>query len=234
MSVREELAERLEVDEQQPTEDEQRAALERRRQELAPEALAADTEAVAALEKVEADLAALDRRQQLAQLAATEQADRDRRSAEAEKEAQRQEWRAEQAAAESERDAALATFEKALPKALQAARTAIEANTVGSTLQGKIDPGSALGYRKLSREVESRLLRLVRDELGSFGIKPDSLVGREGMAPLVEVTPTCGVCQHEQREAIEATRADGASLRALEAGYGVSKSALSSHFRGHR
>jgi len=88
--------------------------LERRRQALAPEALAGDQAAVDELERIEAELAAEQRREELATLAETETAERERIAIEQEQERQQAEWRKSQGEQEGARDVALAKVERLL------------------------------------------------------------------------------------------------------------------------
>ena len=156
--------------------------LRRRMQALAPEALAGDPNALEELDVIEDEIAQELRRRGLSELAEQEHAERERVAAEAEAEKQRAELRADQAAAESECDKALATFEQALTKALAAAKTALEHNSIASAKKTALEPGT--GYRRLSMEIENRILRRIRQELHAWHIKPGELWAREGMEPL--------------------------------------------------
>lgn len=211
----------------------ERAELERKIQQAAPEALSGDKTARAALEEAEQALFELDKRQRYRELARAETARREQAKLTAEQEAQRDAWRAEQATAVRERDGFLQTFEKTMAAAVEAAVEALDANSSAALLEGKISPGRGMFYRKLNRQIENRMLRLIRNRLASYYITPGVLHSSEGLEPLVSIAPACAACDHGDRTSLEEERASGSSLRDLEGKYAVSRSVLSTHFREH-
>ena len=223
------------TDEERETEAElaERARLERRLQELAPETVAGDAASVVETERVEAELFALERKAKLRRYAQTERAARATAAEEAEREVQRDAWRGEQAQAESERDVALRTFEKTMAAAVEAAAEALDANSRAAILEGKISPGRGMFYRKLNRQIENRMLFLIRERLHAYYVTPGVLLADEGRSPLIEIAPACAACDHADRTSLEEERANGSSLRDLQDKYAVSRSVLSTHFRDH-
>ena len=164
----------------------ERRELEEKIQQAAPEALRGDESARAALDEAETALFALDKRQRLRQYAAAEEARREQAKLTAEQEAQRQVLRDQQAKLETEVDEHLRVFEKLMPAALDAALKAVDANSEASSLQSRIQPGSGMHYRRLHRQLESRIVRLVWDHVA---LRLDVLHPGEGVAPLVEIAP---------------------------------------------
>jgi hypothetical protein len=242
-----------EEDERVAREAGERSALEKRRQALSPEALAGDKAAVAELEQVEAQLAALDRREQLRELAETEQADRDRAAAEAETERQRQAWQAEKKKVEDARDAQLGKIEKAIGVLVDLIPQAIDLDSEAERLGRAIDPRFRGGGAR--KAIEWRLSKRLREvgmaDLGfivgptmgseplgvvgpTMGSEPLGVVGPTmGSEPLGAAAPSCSVCVSEHRPDIDEALAAGESLRALEERFGVSRSVLSRHRREH-
>jgi len=185
-----------EDDERMAREAGERSALERRRRALSPEALAGDAAAVAELEQVEAELAALDRREELRKLAETEQADRDRAAGEAEAERQRQAWQAEKQNVEHERDTQLRKIEKAIAVLVDLIPQAMSLDFEAERLGRAIDPHFRGGGAK--REIQYRLAQ----RLGTVGMSDIDFVVRPGMGsePLgaASTSARCIVCAWEK------------------------------------
>lgn len=204
--------------------------LELRWRELAPEALQGSEEAIAAQREVEAELLEIERKAKLRRFAQLEIAARAKAAEDAASAEQRDRWRAEKETAERARDAAFSKFERAITSALDAAKEGIEANATAEALAKSLGEQRGPDCRML---VENRLMRRVHEELGVYGIKPGIVIGNEGRAPLAVEAPSCAVCEHEHRDAMESDRAEGASLRVLADKFAVGRTTLSEHFRDH-
>lgn len=165
----------------------ERLELERRRCALSPEVLAGDGAALAELDQVEARLAEHNRQERLRSLAEAERANRDRQAAEADTKRRREVWRAERLEHEAKRDQALRTFERSLTAALEAAKTAIQHNSDAVSLSDCIEPGR--GRRRLTEEVENRLVRRIHEVLGGFYIRPGQVRDGAGREPLAVTKP---------------------------------------------
>lgn len=180
MSAREQIMERLGIEEARERED-QLPALYARLKTISPEATAGDSAAVAEAEQLFGEIMRVEKLQRLRALAESEEARRAQDAADAEVAAQREQWRRERGEHEQARDAELAKFERALTKALGHARAALGENNLAAILTGQLGEGYGL---RLNVAVENRLLRRVRDELGSYGVTPGVLWASEGSEPL--------------------------------------------------
>lgn len=180
MSIREELAERLNVDLTPPSEESAIAQLEQRRQALAPEALAGDTDAIQELDAVEGEIARAHREAELAELAHAELDARTRQAKAEQAERERSQWAEEKAALEATRDQRLSKVERTLTALVNEIAAVRNDDVAISVLGQSIDPG---WHAPLTMPlIEDRLARRLRD----VGVRPDAglLIGRMGMEPL--------------------------------------------------
>jgi hypothetical protein len=218
--------ERLGISEE-PVRDDPLDEKRRRVRSLAPEALAGDADALAELERLEAEIATETRRRELQALAETEQADRERIAAE--EEAKRQRQAAEEKMAELivQRDAKLGIVEKSISTLVEAIAAVddldVQALVIGQPLGKK--------WGRVHNLVEFRLTYQLRQvNIRESGV----LWGNQGREPLAVAAPGhCTVCTHDDREAIETALAGDETLRDFEERFGVSRSTLSRHRAGH-
>jgi Helix-turn-helix domain len=222
VSVREELAQRLGVDESVQTSDARCAELRSRLQEIAPGVRAGDADACAEFDRIEAAIAEEKRRRRIDELADAEEAEREAEAERQRVEAQRQQWQTEKAALEAKRDELLGKLERTVDTLVTTIAAALEHDAEAVQLAKKLSPGASSG--RLKAAIEERLSRRFR-EVGVDAGGP--LRGLAGSEPLG--TRSCAVCSHPEREAIDAARAAGEPLSALAGRFGVSKSTLSRH-----
>ena len=160
-------------------ENEERIALARRRQALAPELLAGDEAAKAELAKVEARLAELDRQAEFETLAAAEVADRARIAAEAEAEKKRAAAARKIKAIDGQRNKKLSAIETAIDDLIYAITDWGDIELTYDDLRKQIDPEA--NRRRFMGVVADRLWRRLR-EIGLHEL--DMPYGTRGLARL--------------------------------------------------
>jgi hypothetical protein len=236
-SVREQLAERLGIDEVTAAETADLAELRGRLRSLAPEALLGDPAALEELDVVEDQIAEELRRVELAELAREEEADRARLAVQQQAEQSRTNQVAERADLDAHRDAALAAAERALDQLVESLKAAIAFDDSSETLrhhlavEAGLDPYKAYGGRSnLRRAIESRVQYRLRGDVGKNVFRHIDY-SRAGADPLVAVVHDCILCRHERRQEIDEALTTEVPLRELAEKYGVSKSTLSRHRR---
>lgn len=165
-------------------EADERAELLRRRQALAPEALAGDEHAAAELAAVEAQLDEHRRIEELRRLARAEEVERARAAEAAEAARQREQWAREKADVEAKRDAELVKIEKAIDGLVDLIPSAIELHAQAAILGKQIDPGAVYFHVRIA--IENRLSRRLR-EIGINDLPP--LRSAQGSEPLAVAKP---------------------------------------------
>jgi len=247
-ALRDELAGRLGVDESEQTPDTELAELHRRQRSIAPEVLAGDEAALAELEEIEAEIATVEKRRELGQLADTELAARAQADAAAAREARRLELSDRLAELDGEREGRLWLIESAIDELIftiaEWAEPEAEAALLTATVRGIEDEIGGFAPRasrnRWTRPVEARLaFRLRQVGLGDLNFtlpvrEVDGQFVRDGALPLATQPATpCAICAHEQADeitaAVAARQQTGESLRAIAERFKVARTTLGRH-----
>ena len=221
------------------------AALRERRRELALDAIVGDVQAKAEMASVSSQISELEDRLDLASLAAEREAERAQEAQQAAAEAERKRLEAEATRLAGERDAAIRGVQR---KAIETGQATAQALRIDAELQGL---NGQLGRppRGISGIVGELVYVHVRDESGieiekvlnfrrqqllaefvlDDGAAVDDSAPDPGKSEQRRPGPVCSVCQHQDRAAIEAEIAEGATILDVAARHSLSKSALSRH-----
>jgi hypothetical protein len=211
----------------------ERDELLKRRKSLAADALTGSVEARARLEATSLELAAVEERLDLLELAGVKLAEDERQAAEDEAAVERARLEGEAARLEAELGKAITTAQQAAIRAGEAAAAGVAIGDELASVRGQL--GQHVG-RPVTATLSDLLQVRLRDQCPRLSFDPVRNYARLQLLeeypirePLARPATTCTICSHESLGAIEEALTAGESLCAIAARFSISRSALSRH-----